>query len=161
MTRPNNGYWLQHNLLTLKICLFLSIILLHFSQLTSLVLTLSRLKWNFFWNRWLILFKLIPASFCANLAAFLYRILVEKYRYFSTSLTLSGSGSTPRTGKSLMTSCWQLAFLGHWPKQSVRITEASLFEHLNSGKTFYCKFQSWQLIQIFLKLLIMKKSDSF
>ena len=83
----------------------------------------------------------ISASLCANLSAFLYNILVEKYRYFSTPIVLSGSGSTPRTGKSLMTSCWQLAFYGKWPKQSVKITEASLYDVLDKGETFYCKYE--------------------
>ena len=84
--------------------------------------------------------NIVSASFCANMAAFLYTILVVRYRYFPTALTLSGSGSTPLTGKSLMTSCWQLAFFGYWPKQAIKISEASLFEHVNKGETFYCEY---------------------
>ena len=84
-------------------------------------------------------FVYFSASFCLNLSSNLYRVLVEKYRYFPTTLVLSGSGCTPRTGKSLMTSCWQLAFLGHWPEQAVKITEASLFDLLETGVPVWCK----------------------
>ena len=85
--------------------------------------------------------EIFTASFCANLSAFLYTILVKQYKYFSTSIVLSGSGSTPRTGKSLMTSCWQLALYGKRPKQSCKISEASLFDLLDKGETQYCKYK--------------------
>ena len=80
------------------------------------------------------------ASFCAHLAGMLYKIIVTAHRSFSTSVVLSGSGNTSRTGKSLMTSCWQLVFLGGYPKhQQIKITEASMFEELDQGCPVYLR----------------------
>lgn len=80
------------------------------------------------------------ASFCAHLSASLYKVLVEAHRSFSTTVVLSGTGNTPRTGKSLMTSMWQLALQGCWPKQLIKLTEATIFEELDKGRTVYCKY---------------------
>ena len=83
----------------------------------------------------------LAASFCAHLACHLYIILVEAHRCFSTTIVLSGDGGTCRTGKSLMTSCWQLAFLGEYPtEQQIKVTEATLFKELNSGRPVYRKY---------------------
>ena len=80
------------------------------------------------------------ASFCAHLAGMLYKIIVTAHRSFTTSVVLSGSGNTYRTGKSLMTSCWQLVLLGDYPKhQQIKITDASVFEELDKGNPVYCK----------------------
>ena len=39
-----------------------------------------------------------------------------------------------------MTSCWQLALLGHWPRQMSEITKATVFGELEAGRNIYRKY---------------------
>ena len=68
--------------------------------------------------------------------------IMDEQVSFSTIVTLSGSGNTARTGKSLMTSMWQLVFLGHKPVQRIlKLTESNVFELLDEGTPIYRKYQ--------------------
>ena len=81
----------------------------------------------------------------AHLAGAIYMQIMDVQVSFSTIVTLSGTGNTSRTGKSLMTSMWQLAFLGHKPMQRIlKLTEANVFDLLDEGTPIYRKYKFFQ-----------------
>ena len=81
-----------------------------------------------------------PASFAAHAQGAIYPQIMDVQPHYSTTVTLSGSGNTSRTGKSLMTSMWQIVFLGHKPAERVmKLTESSLYQLLSEGTPIYCK----------------------
>ena len=85
------------------------------------------------------------ASFIAHLTGYLYNEIMDfGYGYdfgFVTSIVLSGAGNTFGTGKSLMTSMWQITFDGHKSnEQGISITNSALFSKLDRGIPYYSKY---------------------
>ena len=68
-------------------------------------------------------------------------VIMDNLDFYVSIVTPSGSGSTARTGKSLMTSMGQLMFLGKKPVERIlTLTQANLFDLLNQGTAIYRKF---------------------
>jgi hypothetical protein len=75
--------------------------------------------------------------------------IIDNRDFFSMIVTLSGSGNTSRTGKSLMTNMWQLTFLGEKPlERLLKVTEANVFDLLDQGIPIYRKYGSSSLPMI-------------
>ena len=75
-----------------------------------------------------------------HLQGAIYPQVMDVQPNFSITITLSGSGNTARTGKSLMTTMWQRAMLGYKPERILKLTEAALYDLLSEGTTIYRKF---------------------
>ena len=83
------------------------------------------------------------ASFVSHLSGKLYNQIMEVQNGFVTSIVLSGSGNTGKTGKSLMTSIWQIVFDGYKSQeQGISITLPALFAKLDRGSPYYSKDDS-------------------
>ena len=83
------------------------------------------------------------ASFVSHLHGKLYNEVMERQNGFVTSIVLSGAGNTGSTGKSLMTSMWQILFNGcKSQEQGISITKSALFSKLAKGTPYYGKCQS-------------------
>ena len=80
------------------------------------------------------------ATFLAHLMGFLYTQIMDELDNYYTCIVVSGSGNTSRTGKSLMTSMWQIVFDGFKTKERVlSISEAAIYEKLDKGISVYSK----------------------
>ena len=81
------------------------------------------------------------ATFLAHLMGFLYTQIMDELDNYYTCIVVSGSGNTARTGKSLMTSMWQIVFDGFKTKERVlTITEAAIYDKLDKGIAVYSKY---------------------
>ena len=81
------------------------------------------------------------ASFVWHLSGYLYPQVMETQFGWVTCIVLSGAGNTCRTGKSLLTSMWQLVFDGFKSQeQGISISTAALFTKLDKGIPYYSKF---------------------
>ena len=80
------------------------------------------------------------ASFVSHLQGKLYNEVMNRQKGFVTSIVLSGSGNTGSTGKSLMSSMWQILFNGFKSQdQGISITQSALFSKLDKGIPYYGK----------------------
>ena len=96
------------------------------------------------------------ASFAAHSQGAIYTQIMDVQPFYSTTVTLSGSGNTGRTGKSLMTSMWQIVFIGHKPVERImKVTESTLYNLLSEGTTIYCKYYPTQF-----KFIYCQKQDT-
>ena len=81
------------------------------------------------------------ASFVWHLSGYLYPQIMDVQFGWVTCIVVSGAGNTCRTGKSLLTSMWQLLFDGFKSQeQGISITTAALFTKLDKGIPYYGKF---------------------
>ena len=82
------------------------------------------------------------ASFLIHLSGHLYNEIQEVQNGYVTTIVVSGSGNTCRTGKSLMTNMWQLVFNGFKAEdQGISITPSALFSKLDKGIPYYSKYR--------------------
>ena len=69
---------------------------------------------------------------------FLYTHIMDVQKNFMMFVVASGAGNTNRTGKSLMTSMWQLLFNGKKTTEgTMSISEAEIFRKLDKGTPIY------------------------
>ena len=81
------------------------------------------------------------ASFLDHLMGYMYTQIMDVQNGYITCITISGSGNTSRTGKSLLTSMWQLVFDGFkTTERPITITETAAFQRLSDGLPLYSKF---------------------
>ena len=100
---------------------------------------------------------MFSAYLSSHLSAAIYEEILKVQKSFSTTIVLSGSGDTSRTGKSLMSTCWGISFFGTYKpnktkyntvlyqgigaesQHHMKITPATLFNELSAGRNIYCK----------------------
>ena len=81
------------------------------------------------------------ASFVTHPTGHLYNLVMDVQNGYVTCITVSGSGNTCRTGKSLMTAMWQIIFDGSKSQeQGISITQSALFSKLDRGIPYYSKY---------------------
>ena len=88
-------------------------------------------------------------TLAAHAQGAIYTQIMDVKPHFSTTITLSGRGNTGLTGKSLMTSIWQIVFLGYKPVERImKLTESTLYNLLSDGTNIYRKYCNF--VQFFL-----------
>ena len=91
----------------------------------------------------------VSGKLVVHLQGAIYPQVMDVQPNFSITVTLSGSGNTARTGKSLMTTMWQYAMLGCKPERILKLTEAALYELLSEGTTIFRKSHNLIFIKLF------------
>ena len=87
------------------------------------------------------------ASLLYFMMGYLYCHVINSQHNFMTMVVASGAGNTSKTGKSLMTNMWHLAFEGNKLNEgTMTITEAAIFKQLDKGRPVYSKYYIYHLL---------------